>query len=177
MTTFETPDAAQIYLDYRDKVTRYVRSRVNNAHDAEDLVSAVFVKVYAKLPDYDSSRASLSTWIYVITQRTVVDWLRRARPTLELMDNLSSAQDEVEAQFLRSDSLSALAAALRALPERERDTVILHYYHGWKLKEIADRMGLSYTTVKAAHSSALAQLRRNLDGVHQLISSQDSKEL
>ena len=34
MTTFETPDAAQIYLDYRDKVTRYVRSRVNNAHDA-----------------------------------------------------------------------------------------------------------------------------------------------
>lgn len=40
MTTFETPDAAQIYLDYRDKVTRYVRSRVNNAHDAEDLVSA-----------------------------------------------------------------------------------------------------------------------------------------
>ena len=175
MTTFETPDAAQIYLDYRDKVTRYVRSRVNNAHDAEDLVSTVFVKVYAKLPDYDSSRASLSTWIYVITQRTVVDWLRRARPTLELTDNLSSAQDEVEAQFLRSDSLSALAAALKALTER--DTVILHYYHGWKFKEIADRMGLSYTTVKAAHSSALAQLRRNLDGVHQLISSQDSKGL
>lgn len=143
-------------------MARYVRSRVDNAHDAEDLVSTVFVKVYAKLPEYDSSRASLSTWIYVITQRTVVDWLRRARPTLELMDNLSSAQDEVEAQFLRSDSLSALAAALKALTERERDTVILHYYRGWKFKEIADRMGLSYTTVKAAHSSALAKLRRNL---------------
>ena len=65
-------------------------------------------------------------------------------------------------QFLRSDSLSALAAALKALTERERDTVILHYYRGWKFKEIADRMGLSYTTVKAAHSSALAKLRHNL---------------
>lgn len=162
MAVFETLDTELIYLDYRDKVARYVRSRVANAHDAEDLVSAVFVKVCAKLPDYDSSKASLSTWIYVITQRTVMDWLRRARPALELTDGLSSVQDEVEAQFLRTESLTALANALKALPERERDTVILHYYHGWKLKEIALRMGLSYTTVKATHSSALAKLRRSL---------------
>ena len=162
MTAFETLDAERIYLDYRDRVARYVGSRVANAQDAEDLVSAVFLKVCAKLPEYDSSKASLSTWIYVITQRTVVDWLRKARPQLELTEDIAGPQDEAEAQLLQADSLAALAAALKSLPERERDTVILHYYHGWKLKDIALRMDLSYTTVKAAHSSALAKLKRSL---------------
>lgn len=161
MMSIERADRDQIYRDFKEKVARYIRSHVSNPHDAEDLTSAVFMKVYEKLDTYDSSRASLSTWIYVITQRTVTDWLRKKRPTLELIDNLV-ADEDMEEQICQADALDALAAALTALPERQRDVVILHYYRGYALKEIAQRMGLSYTTIKTDHSAALAQLKRTL---------------
>ena len=66
----KTPDASilapdsekeQIYRDYHGKVYGYILSKINNAHDAEDLTSDVFVKIYAKLDTFSSSKASLST--------------------------------------------------------------------------------------------------------------------
>ena len=41
--------------------------KVTNRHDAEDLVSDVFLKAYEKYPTFDADRASVSTWLYTIT--------------------------------------------------------------------------------------------------------------
>ena len=43
-------DRERVYLDYRDKVRRYISGKVRNIHDIEDLTSDVFVKVYEKPP-------------------------------------------------------------------------------------------------------------------------------
>lgn len=59
----------EIYLLYKEKVSAYVRNRISDAYAAEDIVSEVFMKVYQKLECYDESRASLSTWIYIITKK------------------------------------------------------------------------------------------------------------
>ncbi|HJC23899.1 MAG TPA: RNA polymerase sigma factor [Candidatus Eisenbergiella merdavium] len=151
----------RIYEEYQEKVRRYISGKVQNPHDAEDLVSCVFVKVYQKLDEFDETKASLSTWIYVITQRTVVDWFRTAKTASELSEAIPAAED-VEHSVFRGELLEALTRALKALPERERDLIILHYYTGYKLKEIAERMDISYTTAKVAHSSALGRLKRAL---------------
>ena len=52
-----------------------------------------------------------------------------------------------------------LAEALRRLPQRERDIVVLHYYQGRSLQEIAGALNLPYGTAKRAHQAALMQLR------------------
>ena len=71
--------SAQIYLDYHDKVSSYVRGKIQDHHEAEDIVSSVFVKVYQKLESFDPVKASLSTWVYAITRNTVVDYYRTRR--------------------------------------------------------------------------------------------------
>ena len=82
MSTMTEKEA--LYLEYRDKVSGYVFSRLNNPKDAEDLVSEVFLKVYEKYRSFDAERASVSTWIYAITKNTVTDYLRRQRTCSEL---------------------------------------------------------------------------------------------
>ncbi len=157
----ERPDLEQVYLDYHDKVMGYIRSRVNRRADAEDLCSDVFEKVQRKLADFDPQKASVSTWVFTITRNTVIDYFRRTKPTAELDENLSD-DTEVDEDLLRSETLGELASALRKLPQQLMDIVVLRYYDGKPLTEIAALMGLSYGAVKLRHQNALMLLREQI---------------
>ena len=146
-----------IYLAYHDKVSAYIRGKVDNHHDAEDLVSQVFEKVYSKLHTFDEGKASLSTWIYTITRNTVTDYFRSHRRTLEFSDWLNHAEFPEEDP---DEALDVLADALMTLKERERDLIVLHYYRGHTLKVVADMMQMSYINTKVIHKNALKQLQK-----------------
>lgn len=153
--------AEALYLECYPKVKRYVAARVRDPQEAEDLVSEVFLKVYQRLDSFDESKASVSTWVYAITRNAVIDYYRVSRVHSELPETLASGED-LEETLCRADTLEALAAALETLDERRRDIIILRYYRGMTLRDIAQRMGLSYAYIKALHSGALASLRRKL---------------
>lgn len=157
------PDLELIYTDYHDKVMGYIRARVSRWADAEDLCSDVFEKVQRKLGDYDAEKASVSTWVFTITRNTVIDYFRRSRPSEELDENLSD-DTEVDEGILNNETLGELASALKALPEELRDLIVLRYYDGKPLTEVAEIMGLSYGAVKLRHQSALARLRKAMQG-------------
>ena len=157
------PDIGQIYSDYHGKIMGYIRARVTRWADAEDLCSDVFEKIQRKLEDFDDTKASVSTWIFTITRNTVIDYFRRNKPTEELDENLSD-ELEIDEDLLNNETLSELAAALKALPEELRDLIVLRYYDGKPLTEVAELMGLSYGAVKLRHQSALAKLRKTLGG-------------
>ncbi len=115
----------EMYRSYRDKVSRYISGKVPNAHDAEDLVSNVFLKAYKKWDSFDANRASPSTWIYAITRNTVIDYYRTQRVTGVLPEELACAE-RVDERLLREESLDRLADALEGLSRREgRDTAAL----------------------------------------------------
>ena len=149
-----TAAAEDIYLAYYDKISAYVRGKVENHYDAEDLVSQVFEKVYGKLHTFDETKASLSTWIYTVTRNTVTDYYRTRR--------IHASYDEayeLPAPEQDRDVLDTLADALMTLKVRERDLILLHYYKGLTLKEVADKMGMSYINAKVIHKKALSGLK------------------
>jgi len=55
--------------------------------------------------------------------------------------------------------VQSLADALEKLDQRERDIILLHYYRGETLKEVAEKMNISYSYVKILHNNALANLK------------------
>lgn len=126
--------AEQIYLQYHDKIRAYVRGKIQDPHDVEDLVSAVFMKIVQKLDSYDFAKASVSTWVYTITRNTVIDHYRTRRTLVALEDYMV---DEAPAE-LTDDVLDSLADALLALKEKERDLIVPHYYTGYTLKTVAE---------------------------------------
>lgn len=151
----------KIYLDYRDKVYGYIVSKINNPHDAEDLTADVFVKIYAKLDTFDKSKASLSTWIYTVTRNTLTDYFRTRKVFAEIPEDVEDETSVVD-EICNAETLEKLADALETLDKRERDIIILRYYSGKTLKEIAGKLGISYSYVKILQNKALEHLRKKL---------------
>ena len=117
-------DTEQVYKEYQPKVRAYVRGKIQDPHDVEDLVSAVFMKVVKKLDSFDPAKASVSTWVYTITRNTVTDYFRTRRAMVALEDYMADEKPEE----LTDDALDSLADALLSLREKERDLIVLHYY-------------------------------------------------
>ena len=147
-----------LYEEYGGKVMGYIVSKVNNRFIAEDLCSEVFLKVYEKIDTFDSEKASLSTWIYTIARNRLTDYYRTRRVFEEIPETLSS-DNSVEDDYLSKESLEALAEALKCLDERERTIIIRRYYSGMTLKEIGEKLGISYAYVKVLHKKALENLK------------------
>lgn len=149
----------EIYTAYYGKVMGYISARIRNHADAEDLCADVFEKVQRRLDDYDQSKAAIGTWIFAITRNTLIDHFRRKKPNEELDENLSD-DSELDESLLSTETLGELASALRRLPQQMMDIIVLRYYDGKPLTEIAQMMNLSYGAVKLRHQNALVMLRQ-----------------
>ena len=157
-------DCGFIYTQYRDKVFGFVRSKIVNQTEAEDIVQTVFLKVYSNLDKYDETKASLSTWIYTITRNTVYDYLKekRGHPVLELVDNTVDSAEEPDDSLLNQEALEELACALQKLPQNQRDIIILIYYHGKPKTEVAKILDITYGQLRYLHDKALSRLKETL---------------
>ena len=149
----------EVYEKYCDKVKGYIYPKVTNRADAEDLHSAVFIKVYQKFETFDQTKASVSTWVYTIARNTVIDYFRARKIHEEVQEDSAISEDNVADDLLNQEALEELADALEQLPQRERDLIILHYYSGLTLKECATKLGMSYSNCKLVHNKALMELR------------------
>ena len=150
----------EIYREYRYKVRDYIRSRVGNPEDVEDLCSEVFRKVLENLNPQNGS--GVSSYIYTITHNTVIDYYRTHRINAPLTEDLP-AQGSLEESLINSDTLERLARVLKQLPEQDRDILVLHYYANNSLHEISDKMHLPYSVTKRRHQALLKRLRFMLE--------------
>ena len=151
-----------IYLEYKEKVFRYVRAKVENAADAEDVTSDIFLKIQTSLGSYDEEKATLSTWIYTITHNEVCNYYRRESKRAFLLDENSKsfcADDDVMAEIENEILKEQLAVALETLTEREQDIIVLYYYHEFRLRDIAIKMGITYTNAKFIKHQAIGKLK------------------
>jgi len=156
----ETARFEEIYREYYPKVSGYIHNHVNNPEDAEDLCSEVFRKAWEHLDA--ESRSGFSSFIYTITRNTVFDYFRTRREYSELPEDLA-VQDNMGEKLLHDETLSRLAAALKTLPETQRELIVLRYYRNKTLQEIAELMDLSYGVTKRQHKAALDALRAVLE--------------
>ena len=153
--------AERAFSEYHERILRCIRSKISSPQEAEDVCSAVFLKVQGNLSRYDSGKAPFATWIYAIARNAVTDYYRLFHHTEPLREEIAATED-VSDRLLREEALEELAAALESLPQQECDLVILHYYCNMELKEIAARMGFSYSTIKRLHAKALLTLKRHM---------------
>lgn len=151
------------YLDYRDKVEGHIRSHVQNEHDRHDLAQQAFLKAIAAKDAYDPLRSTPGTWLYTIHRNVVTDYCRAGsrKPILAELD-ANKVSDGADDRLLTEETLDALAAALKRLPERERNIVIWRVCRGISPQEIAEKPGISYANVRFLQHSALKKLRRRL---------------
>ena len=148
----------RIYMEYQPKILRYFYYKTSNRDLSEDLCSDVFMKLMKKADTFDDSKASVSTWIYTIARNTLYDYFRTRHVSEELDEEIRDESD-IENSVCNEETLGELANALKMLDERCRDLILLQYYGHNTLKDIAERMNISYSYAKILHKKALDQLK------------------
>lgn len=151
---------------YERRVFAFLSRALIAPSQVDDLAQEVFIRAYQGLPKFDiNGSARLSTWLYTIVYRVVIDARRRSRVrpagTTEPSAS-SSARDNPEHDYWRNQLNSAMARAAAQLPADQRDTFILAEYHDLSVAEIAHVTGVASATVKTRLFRARARLRELL---------------
>ena len=154
-------DWEAVYREYEFKVRSYIRNRVGDFEDVNDLCSEVFLNVMRGRESFSGGPKAVSSWVYMITKHTVAMYYRKTRPFGEIPEDMADDTD-IEGQTIDTETLDTLADALEQMDIRLRDIIILHYYGEKSLKEIANAMGMSYPNMKILHKKALNQLKEKI---------------
>ena len=139
---------------------------------AEDLLQEAWLKVVSAAPRWEP-RARFTTWLYTIARHLALDEARRAVHRRPAADPPGAAPDrEPAAPGPAPDRAAAsallrpkLEAALRSLPEQQREVFLLREYAGLPFQEIARVTGAPENTVKSRMRYALEGLRRALEAM------------
>lgn len=137
--------------------------------EAEDVVEETFWQAWRKAGSYEPSRGAVSTWLLTIGRRKALDRLRaRKRSREDLLDSdrafddLPSRSPDPSVDAEGSDLKEKVKAALRALPNEQREVLELGYFSGMSQTEIAEATGQPLGTVKTRMRLALQKLREPL---------------
>jgi RNA polymerase sigma-70 factor (ECF subfamily) len=144
---------------YSDNVYGYVRSIVRDDDEAEDLTQHVFAKLMTVIVKYEDRGVPFSGWLLRLARNAALDHLRscRATPSDEIASLESDAYEGVDE---RSENLHA---ALAALPDDQRNVVIMRHVVGLSPAEIAKRMGRSEGSIHGLHHRGRRALQEELD--------------
>lgn len=149
-----------LYAQYADDVLRMAYFYLADRHKAEDVCQEVFVKLYTHGASIEPGKEK--AWLLRVTVNCCRDlwrgaWLRRVvlgAPTLDIVP----AQDETIEQ---REEKAELMRAVHKLPAVFRETILLHYYQGLGIAEIAQMLNLPEGTI----SSRLSRARKKLEAI------------
>jgi RNA polymerase sigma factor (sigma-70 family) len=167
-------------LRERTKLGNFIRRRVRDPRDAEDILQDVLhelVQAY-RLPE---PIEQVSAWLFRVARNRIIDRFRKKKeqPLAEIVDDTEHIDDEYrldmalpaqdagpEAAYARSVLLAALQDALDELPANQRDIFVAHELEGRSFKELAAESGVSVNTLLARKRYAVLHLRARLQAVY-----------
>ena len=176
-------DITATVLRERTKLGNFIRRRVRDPSDAEDILQDVlheFVQAY-RLPE---PIEQVSAWLFRVARNRIIDRFRKKKEqplseTVATGDNADAVDDEYrldlalpshdagpEAAYARSVLLAALQHALDELPENQRDIFIAHEIEGRSFKELSAESGVALNTLLARKRYAVLHLRARLQAVY-----------
>lgn len=150
-------------------LTRYARQSLSRPDEAEDVVQECFLRAWRAAAAYDPALGAVSSWLYRIALRLCLDRNRRvtvrrflgleAAPETETEDRTPGAEDRLGAR----QQLARTEAAIRRLPERQRQALLMRAVAEMTTAEIAAAMGIGTGAAEQLLVRARATLRARLN--------------
>lgn len=164
----------------RQRLLHFIRKRVKNVADAEDILQDVLFQFtqYLRLgTDIDS----LTGWLFAVTRNRITDWFRKKREDnfsdtqlqggegdgpLYLSDIMPDTSAQTDVPMLRKILGEAIMEAVEELPEEQRYVFLQHEVEDRSFKEIAEETGISVNTLLSRKRYAVLYLRERLAQVY-----------
>ncbi len=180
-------DVEQVFTEYRPKLKAFIRKRVSNNEDADDILQDVF---YQLVKTVDNTVASpieqVSAWLYRVARNLIINKGIKKReeelPTYRNDENDDGilkdfseilfdkdASPSPETEYLRSLVWTELENALSELPSEQREIFELTELDGIPVKDISETTGIAVNTLLSRKHYAVLHLRKRLAGLYQEI--------
>jgi RNA polymerase sigma factor (sigma-70 family) len=161
------------------RLRNFIRRRVPNDADAEDLLQEVFYELV------EANRLLMpieyvTGWLFQVARNRITDLFRKKKPEnfsdatvadengelQSIEDLLPSSDAGPEAAYLRNEMLEELELALAELPEEQRSVFIAHEVQGRSFKDLSREGGVSINTLLSRKRYAVLHLRERLQSIH-----------
>jgi RNA polymerase sigma-70 factor, ECF subfamily len=148
-----------LYTRFGDDVCGYVRSIVQDAHEAEDVTHNVFAKLMVAIQKYEPREVPFAAWILRVARNSALDHVR-ARRQIPFEEVRTDDGGHEQVGFERA---RCLRDALMRLPAEQREVLVLRHLVGLSPGEIADRLGKTEGSVHGLHHRGRTALRSALE--------------
>jgi RNA polymerase sigma factor (sigma-70 family) len=176
MTDSKANSITAIVNDYGRRLLGFIRKRVSNEADAEDILQDVFYQLLGNKEPIDQ----VASWLFTVARNKIIDSKRKKRPLSadflfsnaedaemgEWMDILMDETANPETVYLRSLFQETLKEALNELPEEQKQAFVLNELDGIPFKQISDETGIPVNTLISRKRYAVLYLREKLAVLH-----------
>lgn len=157
-----TMTTEQVWEAFHTPLQQFIRRRVSSEATAEDVLQDVFLKIHQHMDTLKDVK-KLESWIYQITRNAIIDAYRSGRPTTPLeAQEVLDLPVELPDDDVVSELLPCVRAMVRGLPAPDRQALVLTEYQGLTQKELAERLGLSFSGAKSRVQRAREKLKQQL---------------
>jgi RNA polymerase sigma-70 factor, ECF subfamily len=161
---------AELYDSYLPRVYRYCRGRVGQEADAEDLAEEVFVKALQAIDAFEwrsmEGRSPFRAWLFRIAHNQVASFHRRHASRPAETDLAEWIEDERRGPLELAErklAIEEVFAAVRELPEAQREVILLRFASDLSVAETAAALGKREGNVKVLQHKGIRRLRQLLD--------------
>jgi RNA polymerase sigma factor (sigma-70 family) len=181
ITGMTKPDRqiSEIFAGERSRLRNFIRRRVPDPSDAEDIVQEVFYELV------EANRLLMpiehvTGWLFRVARNRITDLFRKRRPEtftdaavededgelLQIEDLLPSPDAGPDALYVRNLLLDELELALDELPDEQREVFVAHELDGRSFKELSAETGVNVNTLLSRKRYAVLHLRERLQSIH-----------
>jgi RNA polymerase sigma-70 factor (ECF subfamily) len=155
-----------LYERYVDPIFRYVRSRVDDDHTAEDLTEAVFLRSFEAIGTYRDRGLRYSAYLYQVARNLLIDHYRREEDALSLerAESLLADESSTDDEIIRREQAATIRRAIDRLPEEYQEIIRLRVLLEIPTAEAAEWLKRSEGATRVLLHRALKALKREVDG-------------
>ena len=144
-------EVAGIYKQFYSELLGYIKSKVKSSEDAEDILQNVFIKISSNL-DNLAEEVKLKNWIYTISRNAIIDYYRinankkKVAVNEEISDDILEPEEDPDPTKGLDQCMSSM---IGLLPDEYRDIIIESEIKGVKQKDLADKYGIAYPSMRS----------------------------
>jgi len=152
----------ELFRKYYNDAFLYTLSLCRNKEHAEDIVSTAFYKALATEDNVQNFKA----WLLTVCRNEYISMCRKNSRFSgdEISDEIADSSESAADRIIRTEEYKALYHALSLLKGDQREAILLFYFSGLQIKEIADVLGVSESNVKVLLFRGRESLKKLLEG-------------
>ena len=183
MSPKESEKIGAVYKDERKRLLGYIRNRISNRVEAEDILQDVFYQLTVGFRDIRRIE-NLTAWLYRVADNRITDLFRKKKPVsinysenakdsddgpLTLEEILPSLGTTHEDDEIREMIWEAIDETLSELPEEQSNVFVANEFEDMSFKEISEKTGIGINTLISRKRYAVLALRGRLIELYKLL--------